>query len=125
MSSSSPDAFRNRFRETHAGEVMPREQFMRAEDPRGVADEALVAILLRTGTRGCDVLELARRLVEAFGSLKALVCSDWRGVMARVKEYNKTHPERQILGFGKVKCVPGSEHRKTLCTAPLPCFPLH
>ena len=105
MSSSSPDAFRNRFRETHAGEVMPREQFMRAEDPRGVADEALVAILLRTGTRGCDVLELARRLVEAFGSLKALVCSDWRGVMARVKEYNKTHPERRILGFGKVKCL--------------------
>ena len=78
---------------------------MRAEDPRGMADEALVAILLRTGTRGCDVLELARRLVEAFGSLKALVCSDGRGVMARVKEYNKTHPERRILGFGKVKCL--------------------
>lgn len=105
MNTGIPDASRNRFRETHAGEVMPREQFMRAEDPRGVADEALLAILLRTGTRGCDVLELARRLVEAFGSLKALVCSDWRGIMARVKEYNKGHPERRILGFGRVKCL--------------------
>jgi len=100
-----PDAPRNRFRETHTGEVMPREQFIRAEDPRGVPDEALLAILLRTGTRGCNVLELARRLVEAFGSLKALVCSDWRGIMARVKEYNRANPGRKILGFGKVKCL--------------------
>ncbi|MBQ7252480.1 MAG: DNA repair protein RadC [Kiritimatiellae bacterium] len=96
---------KNRFRETHSGEVMPREQFMRAEDPRGVPDETLVAILLRTGTRGCDVLELARRLIEAFGSLKALVSSDWRGILERVKECNRARPERKITGFGKVKCL--------------------
>lgn len=96
---------RNRFRETHEAEVMPREQFMRAEDPRGVPDETLLAILLRTGARGCDVLELARRLVGVFGSLRGLVSSDWRGIMARVKEYNREHPERPIQGFGKVKCL--------------------
>lgn len=96
---------RNRFRETHDAEAMPREQFMRAEDPRGVADETLVAVLLRTGTRGCDVMELSRRLIHAFGSLRGLVSADWRGMLARVKEYNKAHPERRILGFGKVKCL--------------------
>lgn len=105
MTKGSPEGLRNRFRETHDAEVLPREQFMRAEDPRGVADETLVAILLRTGTRGCDVLELARRLLGAFGSLRGLVCSDWRGILARVKEYNRGHPERPILGFGRVKCL--------------------
>ena len=96
---------RNRFAETHVTDVRPREQLMRAENPRAVPDETLLAILLRTGTRGCDVLELARRLIEAFGSLRALVSSDWRGIERRVKEWNADNPERRLLGFGRVKCL--------------------
>ncbi len=105
MSRKLTDGERNRFRETHATDTMPRELFKRTDDPRGVPDETVVAILLRTGTHGCDVLELARRLIGAFGSLKALVSSDWRSILARVKEYNKANPERKITGFGEAKCL--------------------
>ena len=68
-------------------------------------DETLIAILLRTGTHGCDVKKLARRLIGAFGSLRALISSDWRSILARVKEYNKANPEGRIIGFGEVKCL--------------------
>ncbi|MBQ6924113.1 MAG: DNA repair protein RadC [Kiritimatiellae bacterium] len=105
MPDSADVSDRNRFQETHASDVRPREQFMRAENPRSVPDETLLAILLRTGTRGCDVLELARRLIEAFGSLRALVSSDWRSLERRVKEWNEANPSRRILGFGRVKCL--------------------
>ena len=98
-------AGRNRFVETHISDVRPREQFMRADNPRVVSDETLIAILLRTGTRGCDVLELAKRLIEAFGSLRALVSSDWRGIEHRVKEWNSANPDRKLRGFGRIKCL--------------------
>lgn len=96
---------KNNFRGAHASDELPREQFKRTDDPREVPDETLIAILLRTGTHGCDVKELARRLIGAFGSLKALVSSDWRSILARVKEYNKANPEGRITGFGEVKCL--------------------
>lgn len=96
---------RNRFKDTHVADVRPREQLMRAENSRAVPDETLIAILLRTGTRGCDVLELVRRLIEAFGSLRTLVSSDWRGIECRVKEWNKANPDRKLLGLGRVKCL--------------------
>lgn len=96
---------KNNFRDTHVSDALPREQFKRTDDPREVPDETLVAILLRTGTHGCDVKELARRLIGAFGSLKALVSSDWRAILARVKEYNKANPRMRIAGFGEVKCL--------------------
>jgi DNA repair protein RadC len=105
MSRKLPDGEKNRFRDTHETEAMPREQFKRAENPQMVSDEALVAVLLRTGTHGCDVLTLARRLIEVFGSLRSLVTSDWRAITARVKEFNKANPERRIKGFGEVKCL--------------------
>ena len=99
------DGEKNRFRTIHVSDELPREQFKRAKDPRDVPDETLVAILLRTGTHGCDVKELARRLIGAFGSLRALVSSDWRSILTRVKEFNKANPERKIAGFGEVKCL--------------------
>ena len=95
----------NRFRESHLEEVLPREQMMLAQNPRQVPDEALLAILLRTGTRGCDVLELSRRLIGVFGSLKALMTSDWRTIEARVCQYNRENPKQRLLGFGRVKCL--------------------
>lgn len=99
------DGEKNNFRNTHVSDELPREQFKRTDDPREVPDETLVAILLRTGTHGCDVKELSRRLIGAFGSLRALVSSDWRSILARVKEYNKANPGSRITGFGEVKCL--------------------
>ena len=46
-----------------SSELLPREQMERAASPHDLKDEAVLAILLKTGAPGCDVLELARRLI--------------------------------------------------------------
>ena len=86
-------------------ELKPREQLMRASSSSDVSDDALLAILLKTGVSGCDVVELSRRLISAFGSLKHLVNSDWRQLQTRIADYNKENPSRRILGVGLVKCL--------------------
>ena len=95
---------RNNFT-SRQGDVKPREQMERAANPSFVPDEALLAIILKTGVQGLDVVELSRRLLEAFGSLKSLVSADWRGLEERIKSYNETHPEKRISGIGHVKCL--------------------
>lgn len=86
-----------------AKELLPREQMMNAASPRDVPSESLLAILLKTGAPGCDVVELSRRLISLFGSLDQLVRADWRTIESLVKAHNKAHPEKRILGIGKVK----------------------
>ena len=88
-----------------AGELKPREQMERAASPRELSPEVLLAVLLKTGAAGCDVLELARRLLAAFGGVKGLLAGDWRQLEARIAEYNAACPERPILGIGHVKCL--------------------
>lgn len=105
MARKLTDCEKNNFRDAHVSDELPREQFKRTDNPREVPDETLVAILLRTGTHGCDVKELAHRLIGAFGSLRVLVSSDWRSILARVKEYNKANPGSRLTGFGEVKCL--------------------
>lgn len=95
---------RNNFAE-RGGELMPRELMERAANPALVPDEALVAILLKTGARGLNVIELSRRLIEAFGSMKSLVSGDWRTLEERIADWNRTHPDRPIKGLGHVKCL--------------------
>ena len=90
---------------TKLGDLLPREKMIRASDPTNIDDVALLAVLLKTGTNGCDVVELSRRLIEAFGSLKGLVDADWRRIEKRIAEYNKEHCERPIKGIGRVKCL--------------------
>ena len=70
-------------------ELMPRELMERSADPALVPDEALVAVLLKTGAHGLNVIELARRLIEAFGSMKSLVSADWRALEERIKIWNE------------------------------------
>ena len=55
-----------------SSELLPREQMERAVSPHDLKDEAVLAILLKTGAPGCDVLELARRLIKAFGCIQDL-----------------------------------------------------
>ena len=85
--------------------VKPREQLRDAVSPSELKPEALLAILLRTGAAGCNVLETARRLVDAFGSVAELVKSDWRTLDRRIREYNELHPERKIKGVGQLKML--------------------
>lgn len=86
-------------------ELLPRDLMERAADPSAIPDEALLSIILKTGAAGCDVRELSRRLLDAFGSLNKLISSDWRDIEERIKKHNKDYPGRPILGIGRVKCL--------------------
>ncbi len=61
----------NRLRETAVGE-RPQERLERC-GPEALSDTELLALLLRSGTRGHDVLTVAARLVAEAGSLAGLV----------------------------------------------------
>ncbi len=88
-----------------SSERLPREQMERAASPHDLPDEAVLAILLKTGAPGCDVLELARRLIRAFGCLQDLVTADWRTLMAQIADYNAKNKAEPIKGIGQVKAL--------------------
>ena len=50
----------------------PRERLL-ALGPASLADAELLAILLRTGVRGSSAVDLARQLLQRFGSVSALL----------------------------------------------------
>jgi len=52
-------------------ESMPREKLLR-RGPQSLSDAELLAIFLRTGTPGMNVLALADKLLQDFGSLRQL-----------------------------------------------------
>ena len=52
-------------------ESMPREKLM-SHGPQALTDAELLAILLRTGTKGMNVLELSDFVIKEFGSLRSL-----------------------------------------------------
>lgn len=52
-------------------ESMPREKLIQ-RGPESLSDAELLAIFLRTGTQGMNVLELADKLLQEFGSLRKL-----------------------------------------------------
>ncbi|ENH7113336.1 DNA repair protein RadC [Vibrio fluvialis] len=52
-------------------ESMPREKLL-LRGPQALSDAELLAIFLRTGTQGMNVLELSDFLLREFGSLRAL-----------------------------------------------------
>jgi len=69
-----PDVARYRpvkLREMAAGE-RPQER-MEAHGPGALSDTELLAMLLRSGTRGYDVISLSSRLIADAGSLSALL----------------------------------------------------
>jgi DNA repair protein RadC len=53
-------------------EERPRERLLN-RGPEAVSDAELVAILLRTGVKGTSAVELARRVLDRFGSLADLL----------------------------------------------------
>ena len=52
-------------------QLRPREEFERV-GAENVSDAVLLALILRTGTKGTNVVEVSQRLLSAFGSLTAL-----------------------------------------------------
>jgi DNA repair protein RadC len=52
-------------------QLRPREEFDRV-GPENVSDAVLLALILRTGTQGMNVVEVSQRLLTVFGSLTAL-----------------------------------------------------
>lgn len=63
---------------------LPRERLLR-EGRSALTDEELIAIFLRTGIHGCNVLEVAGKLKRAAGSLSALGRWDAAEIMESVK----------------------------------------
>jgi len=49
----------------------PRERLLR-RGPQALTDAELVAILLRVGVKGTNAVELARQILQKFGSLQTL-----------------------------------------------------
>ncbi|GLX78635.1 UPF0758 protein [Thalassotalea insulae] len=69
----------------------PREKLL-AMGAMSLSDAELLAIFLRTGVKGCDVVELARRLLNNFGTIAGI--------------YNASEQEFcQISGIGIAKYV--------------------
>ncbi|MCG9584083.1 DNA repair protein RadC [Vibrio tubiashii] len=56
-------------------ESMPREKLL-SHGPQSLTDAELLAIFLRTGTQGMNVLALSDHLIKEFGSLRALFSAD-------------------------------------------------
>ena len=72
--------------------MQPREEVERL-GVRYVSDATLLAILLRSGTRGQNVVELADVLLRKYGSLTALSTTS-------IQELTR---DEQVKGLGKVK----------------------
>jgi DNA repair protein RadC len=67
----------------------PREKLLNL-GPSSLSDAELLAIFLRTGVKGCNVVELARNLLQSFGSISGV--------------YRASHNEFcQQLGLGTAK----------------------
>ncbi|TQV88965.1 RadC family protein [Aliikangiella coralliicola] len=69
----------------------PREKLLH-RGPQALSDAELLAIFLRTGTRGKNVIELARDIIQHFGGLKKLFAANLESFC-------------QIKGLGEAKYV--------------------
>jgi DNA repair protein RadC len=62
-------------------QLRPREEFERV-GAENVSDAVLLALILRTGTKGMNVVEVSQRLLSAFGSLTALAKASVREIQS-------------------------------------------
>jgi len=60
----------------------PREKLIHS-GPSSLSDAELLAIFLRTGVRGCHVVDLARQLLTGFGSLGAIFSASQQDFCAK------------------------------------------
>ena len=88
-----------------AVELKPRERIEQAGTASVASGAELLAVILKTGTAGCDVMELSRRLIDAFGGVETLVKTDLNTLKSGIAAHNLRCPERKILGLGRVKIL--------------------
>ncbi|OOF49142.1 hypothetical protein BKK54_09485 [Rodentibacter genomosp. 1] len=55
--------------------LMPREKLLK-HGAKALADHELLAIFLRTGTKGCPVIQLSEQVLQHFGSLHTLLSAN-------------------------------------------------
>ncbi len=67
----------------------PRERLL-AHGPTALSDTELLAVFLRTGSRGATAVDLARASLARFGSVRALLAAD-------------QNTAGQLSGFGPAK----------------------
>ena len=96
----APNGFKSR-----SVESKPRERIEKAGSASVASAAELLAIIIKTGTAGCDVMELSRRLIDAFGSVEALVKADLNTLRSGIEAYNAENPSRKIAGLGRVKIL--------------------
>lgn len=72
-------------------EERPREKLLK-QGAESLSDAELLAIFLRTGVKGCNVVDLARELLSTFGSISAIYRSS-------LSEFCQAH------GLGEAKYV--------------------
>ncbi len=92
----------------------PRER-LKMQGATALTDHELVAILLRTGVKECNVFELARRFCHLFHpitKLRALTYEDMKGWIDRYNDYLRQRDpetlspqEREIKGIGEDKLI--------------------
>jgi DNA repair protein RadC len=83
----------------------PREK-LREQGPRALSDAELLAILLRTGTRGRSAIDLAHTYMAAFGSLRELLTADWKtwtekDEKKKTEKRAKRKPEKKGMGLAR------------------------
>ena len=88
-----------------AVELKPRERIEEAGTASVASAAELLAVILKTGTAGCDVLELSHRLIDAFGGADQLVKTDLNTLKSGIADYNRRCPDRKIVGLGRVKML--------------------
>lgn len=93
---------RNDFKKRPA-DLKPRERIEEAGTAAVASAAELLAVILKTGAQGCDVVELSRRLIDAFDGVENLVRSDLGPLKDTVAAWNASHPDRRIAGLGRVK----------------------
>lgn len=64
--------------------MRPREAIER-QGVEHVADEVLLAVILRSGTRGTNVLDVARRLLTQYGSLTGIASTPVKELVSEVR----------------------------------------
>ncbi len=71
-------------------EIKPREKMLRASSPVVLTNIDLLAILLKTGTKDCDVLELSSRLLALKPDINEFIAtaSNWRTMKSAINNFN-------------------------------------
>lgn len=111
----------------------PRERLM-THGVHVLTSPELLAIILRTGTRGCDAVTLGQRLIEHFGGVRGLLAADAAALLSikgvglakacellAINELNRRALEEDLKA-GVALNQPGSV--KQYCTARLGHLPV-